>query len=118
VIEHDQPISEGAAAKIKIIRQQQREDKRIVMPPADVSIALGVGDTRVRELLAKGEISSILDGKLRRVIVASVYDYLVRRAIESNPIDGTEAKVRAFLGKRPQERVTRKGKAASSPDQT
>jgi len=92
MVEDQQPLSPAAAAKIKALREAQRRDKRIVMSSADVEEALRVGGTRVRELLENGELSSILDGKLRRIFADSVYNYLVRRIIESDPVDGPPAK--------------------------
>jgi hypothetical protein len=111
VIEHDQPISESAASKIKLIREAQRLDKRIVVSPGDAAIALSCGLTRITELLKRGELSSYLDGSLRRIFTASLYDRLVRQVIASNPIEGGEAKARAFLGTRPQDKAKAKAKA-------
>jgi hypothetical protein len=92
MIEDDHPLSDAARAKIKALRVEQRRDNRIVMSPADAEAALGVKATRIRELIERGELSSLLDGKLRRIFVASVYDYLVRRIILSDPVDGPPAK--------------------------
>jgi hypothetical protein len=41
-----------------------------------------------------------------------MYDRLVRQVIKSNSIEGGEAKARAFLGKRPQDKRKAKGKVA------
>jgi hypothetical protein len=112
VIEDEAAISELAASKIKLIREAQRADKRIVVSPADAAIALSCGLTRITELLKRGELSSYLDGSLRRIFVASMYDRMVREVIKSHPIEGGEAKARAFLGKRPQDLKKAKGKAA------
>jgi hypothetical protein len=64
VIEHEQPISELAADKIKLIRESQRLDKQIVVSPGDAAIALGCGLTRITELLKRGELTSYWDGSL------------------------------------------------------
>ena len=92
MIEDDQPLSPAARAKIKALREDQRRDRRMVMSPADAELALGVKGTRIAELMSRGELDSILDGKLRRIFVGSVYNYLVRRTIESDPVDGPPAK--------------------------
>ena len=92
MIEDQARLSPAAAEKIALLREAQRRDKRIVLSPRDTKEALGVGDTHVRELLDRGELSSILDGKLRRIFAASVYDLLVRRVIASDPADGPPAK--------------------------
>jgi hypothetical protein len=110
VIEHEQPISELAAEKIKLLRDAQRLDKRIVVSPVDAAIALSCGLTRIAELLRRGELSSYLDGSLRRIFTASLYDRLVREVIKSNPIEGGEVKARAFLGTRPQDKAKAKAK--------
>jgi hypothetical protein len=110
LFEESQPLSDVARRNVAEIRKRQREDKRIVMAPADVEIALGVKATRVRDMLARGELSSILEGRLRRIFVASVYDHLVRAAIASHPAGGGEAKARPFRGVRPQEKKKPKPK--------
>jgi hypothetical protein len=87
------PLSPAAAAKIAALREAQRRDKRIVMSPRDTGEALGdVSGTHVRDLLERGELSSVLNGKLRMIFAASVYDYLVRCIIASDPVDGPPAK--------------------------
>jgi hypothetical protein len=92
MLEDNQPLSEAARAKIKVLRDELRRDNRLVMSPADAETALGVKATRIADLMGRGELSSLLDGKLRRILVASVYDYLVRRIITSDPVDGPPAK--------------------------
>jgi hypothetical protein len=92
MLEDNQPLSDAARGKIKVLRGDQRRDNRIVMSPADAQAALGVKSTRIQDLMDRGELSSLLDGKLRRILVASVYDYLVRRVIETDPVDGPPAK--------------------------
>jgi hypothetical protein len=92
MIEDDQPLSAAAREKIKALRHEQRHDGRIVMSPLDAERALGVKSTRISELINRGELSSLVDGKLRRIFVGSVYDYIVRRIILSDPLDGPPAK--------------------------
>jgi hypothetical protein len=87
MIEEGQNPSPELSAKIKLICAEQRAHKAVVMSPADAGAALGLGPTRIGELINSGELSTILDGKLRRVFTASVFDYLVRRAIETHPVD-------------------------------
>jgi hypothetical protein len=92
MLEDEQPLAAAARDKIKALREDQRRDRRIVMSPADAELALGVKATRIQELMSRGELDSILDGKLRRIFVGSVYNYLVRRIILSDPVDGPPAK--------------------------
>ena len=92
MIEDEQPLSAAAREKIKALRQAQKLDRRMVMSPADAELALGVKATQIQELMKRGELDTILDGKLRRIFVGSVYNYLVRRIITSDPVDGSPAK--------------------------
>jgi hypothetical protein len=85
-------LSDQAAEKIRQLRQAQRNDPRIVVSTATAAIACDYGETKVRELTEVGEFSSIVDGKLRRIFMASVYDHLVRRIIATYPAGGPPLK--------------------------
>ncbi len=62
---------------------------RILARPGETWKALGIGATKGNELLGTGELQSIKEGKARRVVVASIRAYLVRRlaaaAAEAGP---------------------------------
>jgi hypothetical protein len=80
-------VSPQAAERIKLLRAEQRVNKHIVLSPNDAAMALSLSLARIHELLTIGELSSILDGKLQRIFTASVFDYLVRRTIETYPVN-------------------------------
>jgi hypothetical protein len=75
------------------------------MSPASLAVALDVSETRARKLLSTGQIDSVTDGgRLRRVLVASAYDYMVRCAIATDPVDGPSWKFPGGLGVRVRRR--------------
>lgn len=43
--------------------------------------ALGYGNTKVYELIGKGEIRSLKDGKARRVVVQSIGEHVARKLV-------------------------------------
>jgi hypothetical protein len=51
----------------------------IVVKPKVACIMLGCGITRLYELLAAGELESFLDGRNRKITVASIRSYVTRR---------------------------------------
>lgn len=55
------------------------EIEPLVVSPRDARKAIGCGNTRFYELLNLGEIQSYTDGRSRKVIVASLRDYVTRQ---------------------------------------
>ena len=53
---------------------------------ADVAILLGYGETKVRMLIAQGDLKSLKDGRSRRVLPQWIEEYIARRAAESEAI--------------------------------
>lgn len=51
----------------------------LVVKPRDAWRMLGCGNTRGYELLAAGELDSFLDGRSRKITVASIHAYIARR---------------------------------------
>jgi hypothetical protein len=102
-------LPEAVSRQVEMLRAQQARDGRIVASPRDVGLALGVGPTRVRDLLAAGALRSVLDGRLRRILVSSVYDYLVERTISSR---AGEQRAHEFRGLRPTEKAARRKRRA------
>jgi excisionase family DNA binding protein len=51
--------------------------------PAEVAEQLGYGLSKVKMLIATGQLRSIKDGKYRRILPEWVDDYVRRRAAES-----------------------------------
>jgi hypothetical protein len=61
------------------------DDERLVVSPRRAKYMLDCGNTRLYELLGAHEIESYLDGRSRKVVVASIKAYIVRRLAESAP---------------------------------
>ena len=54
-------------------------EERVVVSPRQAWRMLGIGNTRGYALLAAGELESYLDGRARRITVASIERYVQRR---------------------------------------
>jgi excisionase family DNA binding protein len=104
-------LSDAARERVQYLRAAQRADGRVVVSPDEAARMLSVSGTCLREMLDRNEIGSFLDGRLRRVIVASLFDRLVRKAIESYPLNGAPKKFTAGwqgrLGPKAQRRAAR-----------
>ncbi len=62
--------------------------KTVVLAPrwhtvAEVAALLGYGTSKVKTLVATGELRSIKDGKYRRILPEWVDEYIARRVDES-----------------------------------
>jgi excisionase family DNA binding protein len=55
----------------------------LLVSPAAAMTMLSCGRTRLYELLDRGELESFLDGRARRITVASVHAYIARKLEES-----------------------------------
>ena len=55
----------------------------LLMKPKTACKLLDCGNTRLYELLAAGELQSLLDGRSRKITMQSVRDYIARRLAES-----------------------------------
>jgi hypothetical protein len=51
----------------------------LLVRPRDAWRMLGCGNTRGYQLLALGELQSFLDGRARKITVASIHAYIARR---------------------------------------
>ena len=51
----------------------------LLVKPRDAWRMLGCGNTRGYELLAAGELDSFLDGRSRKITVASIHAYIARK---------------------------------------
>ena len=54
-------------------------DERLVVSPRRARHLLDIGNTRLYELLAGGELDSFLDGRSRKITVESIHRYISRR---------------------------------------
>jgi excisionase family DNA binding protein len=55
----------------------------LAVPPAEAARLLSVGISHLYALLRAGELQSYSDGRVRRVVVASIVDYIARRIADS-----------------------------------
>jgi excisionase family DNA binding protein len=51
----------------------------LLVSPAGAMTMLSCGRTRLYELLDRGELQSFLDGRARRITVASIHAYIARK---------------------------------------
>jgi hypothetical protein len=58
-----------------------KDDERLVVSPRRARHLLDIGNTRLYELLAAGELDSFLDGRSRRITVDSIHGYISRRLL-------------------------------------
>ena len=57
------------------------------MAPVQACQMLGIGRTRLYELLAKDELRSYCDGKSRKITVDSIHDFVARRLAAAETTD-------------------------------
>jgi hypothetical protein len=55
------------------------DDERLVVCPRRARYMLDCGNTRLYELLKNKELDSYLDGRSRKIIVASIHRHIARR---------------------------------------
>jgi hypothetical protein len=86
-------VSDAARAIIASIRAAQAQDDRALIPTRDAMKMLGCSERRLFDLIGSNELLSILEGGSRRIVAASLYDLVCRRAIASHPADGPAARI-------------------------
>ncbi len=59
------------------------DDERLVVSPRRARHMLDCGNTRLYELLKNKELESYVDGRSRKIIVASIHRYIAQRLAES-----------------------------------
>src|SRR5262245_14020040 len=68
------------------------DDERLVVSPRRARYMLDCGNTRLYELLKNNELESYLDGRSRKITVASIHRFMARRLVaEKAPRAATEA---------------------------
>lgn len=56
-----------------------RTDEPLVVSPRRAQEMLDIGHSRLYELLSAGELQSFKDGKSRKILVASIRNYVARK---------------------------------------
>jgi hypothetical protein len=79
--------------------RDSRDSEPLVVKPKVAWRMLACGNTRGYELLAAGELQSFLDGRSRKIIVASIHRYIARRLGKSV---ATEPYPKRRRGRRPK----------------
>ena len=77
------------------------DDERLVVSPRRARSMLDCGNTRLYELLKNHELDSYLDGRARKITVASIHQHIARRL---------EAEETAIATPRPRRRRNRSRK--------
>ena len=63
------------------------KDSPLVVSPRRARYLLNVGNTRLYELLASGELDSFLDGRARKITMASIGQYIARQLSKNQLAD-------------------------------
>jgi len=58
-----------------------QEVERLLYTVEETAAALGIGVTKAKELIAAGELRSIKIGRLRRIKISSVQEYIALREL-------------------------------------
>lgn len=64
--------------------------KRLLLRPEEVQEALGIGRSKFYELIAKGELPSVRIGRLVRVPVAGIEQWVQRQTLNSRDVPDEE----------------------------
>jgi excisionase family DNA binding protein len=100
-------VSLDGAAMIRVIIAERNADPSLFMSIKRAAVKLGLSESRVRELVASGELASTLDGHARRVSTAAVYARMIANVVESNPKNAPAKRANGFRGERPKEKKER-----------
>jgi excisionase family DNA binding protein len=71
----------------EMIKQRSRDSDRLLVRPKRACYLLDCGTTYLYELIAKGELTSFLDGRSRKITVDSIHQYIAKQlttATENN----------------------------------
>jgi excisionase family DNA binding protein len=63
------------------------EVQRLLYTTEEAAAALGIGVTKMKELISSGELRSIKVGRLRRITVTSLNEYVQLQALKQNEPD-------------------------------
>jgi hypothetical protein len=90
-------ISDVGVALVGQIDAREAVDPRVLLSTADACEMIGCGPRRLTQLMDGHEIDSVLEGRSRRVVTASLYDLIRKRIVASHPAD--QAPVKAHDGR-------------------
>jgi excisionase family DNA binding protein len=62
----------------------------LAVRPRDACQLLAVGNTRLYELIGSGQLESYLDGRARRITMASIKQYIARRIAAAGPATNSQ----------------------------
>lgn len=63
-----------------------KEVERLLYTVPEAAAVLGIGVTKTRELIRSGELRSVKIGRLRRITVTSLSDYVLMRDLEQSKV--------------------------------
>ena len=75
----------GAAGGARIVNVTVRPDPRVLLSVEDAAERLDIGRTMIYELIASGQLATITIGRLRKVPVAEVNEFVERRRAAGSP---------------------------------
>jgi hypothetical protein len=79
------------------------DDERLVVSPRRAWHMLGIGNTHGYQLLAAGELDSYLDGRSRKITVASIRRYIEKKLANATPHNNRVPRRRGRLRKNTSE---------------
>lgn len=91
-------IPAGAKAAYLKLRQRQADMTKVVVAASTACEMIDRGPTTVRKLIKSGELLVLFDGANQRVLVDSIFDFLIKRLLASYRDDGQLKRSHGFRG--------------------
>jgi hypothetical protein len=88
VSDTDPPVSEAGARLLVKLEAKRAANKQLSFSTKEIGVLLGVGPTRVAQLIGTGELDTFLEGNRRRALADDVFDLVRGRIIAANPPEG------------------------------
>jgi hypothetical protein len=85
-------LSEVGKALNAQVDAREAADFRVLLSTADACALIGCGTRRLTQLMDGREVDSVLEGRSRRVVTASVYNLIRKRIAASHPAGQTPVK--------------------------
>jgi hypothetical protein len=77
------PLDKAAASAAAL--STPYSDEPLVVSPRRAQQMLDIGHSRIYELIAAGELRTFKDGKSRKIVVASIRDFVARKLAGAQP---------------------------------